>query len=105
MTMFLETIPFSDETKTVLFQVCEKHDIKHIKEMVDIYRHKPDLFFEINGFSRKCWDEISDILSEPSNPYMPKDSVISYNKAMLIVKRNNLVDELAELSKEIQQIR
>jgi len=105
MKMFLETIPFSDKTRTVLFQVCEKHDVKHIKEMVDIYRHKPDLFFEIDGFSRKCWDEISEILSDTSNPFMPKDSEISYQKAMLIVKRNNLVDELAELSKEIQQIR
>ena len=30
---------------------------------------------------------------------------LGYKKAMLIVKRNNLVDELAELSKEIQQSR
>jgi len=36
---------------------------------------------------------------------MPEDSVISFQKALLIVKRNHLVDELAELSKEIQLIR
>lgn len=103
--MLLETIPFSAETRNILFQVCEKHHIKQVKELVDIYRHKPDLFFEVNGFSKKCWDEISNLLSDPSNPYMPKDSVISFQKALLIVKRNHLVDELAELSKEIQQIR
>ncbi|MBW2575258.1 MAG: hypothetical protein JRC56_03500 [Deltaproteobacteria bacterium] len=105
MKILLERIPFSNGARTILFQVCEKHNIKHIKEIVDIYRHKPDLFFEVKGFSRKCWNEITDILSNKSNPYMPKDSVISYQKAMLIVKRNNLVDELAELSKEIQQTR
>jgi hypothetical protein len=70
---------------------------------VDIYRHKPDLFFGENGFSRECWDEISNILSDPNNPYIPKDSVISFKKATLIVKRNKLVDELAELSNEIRQ--
>jgi len=72
---------------------------------VDIYRHKPDLFFEENGFSRECWDEISNILSGPNNPYIPKDSVISFQKATLIVKRNKLVDELAELSDKIQQVK
>lgn len=105
MKMLLETIPFTAETRNILSQVCEKHNIKQAKELVDIYRHKPDLFFEVNGFSKKCWDEISSLLSDPSNPYMPEDSVISFQKALLIVKRNHLVDELAELSKEIQQIR
>ena len=103
--MLLETIPFTVETKNILSQVCEKHNIKQVKELVDIYRHKPDLFFEVKGFSKKCWDEISDILSDSSNPYMPEDSVISFQKALLIVKRNLLVDELAELSKKIQKIR
>ena len=103
--MLLETIPFTVETKNILSQVCEKHNIKQVKELVDIYRHKPDLFFEVKGFSKKCWDEISDILSDSSNPYMPEDSVISFQKALLIVKRNYLVDELAELSKKIQKIR
>jgi hypothetical protein len=103
--MLLETIPFTVETKNILSQVCEKHNIKQVKELVDIYRHKPDLFFEVKGFSKKCWDEISDILSDSSNPYMPEDSVISFQKALLIVKRNHLVDELAELSKKIQKIR
>lgn len=105
MIMLLETIPFTAETRNILSQVCEKHHIKQVKELVDIYRHKPDLFFEVNGFSKKCWDEISSLLSDQSNPYMPEDSVISFQKALLIVKRNHLVDELAELSKEIQQIR
>lgn len=105
MRMLLETIPFSDDTRAILFQVCKNHNIKHVKEIVDIYRHKPDLLFEVRGFSKECWDEISEILSDSSNPYMPKDSVISFQKAMLIVKRNNLVNELAELSKEIQQIK
>ncbi|MBW1608228.1 MAG: hypothetical protein JRF45_13070 [Deltaproteobacteria bacterium] len=105
MKMLLETTSFSAETKRLLSQVCEKHHIKQVKELVDIYRHKPDLFFEVNGFSKKCWDEISGLLSDPSNPYMPEDSVISFQKALLIVKRNHLVDELAELSKEIQLIR
>ena len=105
MIMLLETIPFTVETKNILSQVCEKHNIKQVKELVDIYRHKPDLFFEVKGFSKKCWDEISDILSDSSNPYMPEDSVISFQKALLIVKRNLLVDELAELSKKIQKIR
>jgi len=105
MIMLLETIPFTVETKNILSQVCEKHNIKQVKELVDIYRHKPDLFFEVKGFSKKCWDEISDILSDSSNPYMPEDSVISFQKALLIVKRNHLVDELAELSKKIQKIR
>ena len=103
--MLLETIPFTVETKNILSQVCEKHHIKQVKELVDIYRHKPDLFFEVKGSSKKCWDEISDILSDSSNPYMPEDSVISFQKALLIVKRNYLVDELAELSKKIQKIR
>jgi hypothetical protein len=103
--MLLETIPFTAETRNILSQVCEKNHIKQVKELVDIYRHKPDLFFGVNGFSKKCWDEISSLLSDPSNPYMPEDSVISFQKALLIVKRNHLVDELAELSKEIQQIR
>lgn len=103
--MLLETIHFTVETKNILSQVCEKHNIKQVKELVDIYRHKPDLFFEVKGFSKKCWDEISDILSDSSNPYMPEDSVISFQKALLIVKRNHLVDELAELSKKIQKIR
>jgi len=105
MIMPLETIPFTAETRNILSQVCEKNHIKQVKELVDIYRHKPDLFFEVNGFSKKCWDEISSLLSDQSNPYMPEDSVISFQKALLIVKRNHLVDELAELSKEIQQIR
>lgn len=103
--MLLETISFTVETRNILSQVCEKHNIKQVKELVDIYRHKPDLFFEVKGFSKKCWDEISDILSDSSNPYMPEDSVISFQKALLIVKRNLLVDELAELSKKIQKIR
>ncbi len=105
MIMLLETISFTVETRNILSQVCEKHNIKQVKELVDIYRHKPDLFFEVKGFSKKCWDEISDILSDSSNPYMPEDSVISFQKALLIVKRNLLVDELAELSKKIQKIR
>ena len=105
MRMLLETIPFSDDTRAILSQVCKKHNIKHVKEIVDIYRHKPDLLFEMEGFSKECWNEISEVLSDSGNPYMPEDSVISFQKAMLIVKRNNLVNELAELSKEIQQIR
>jgi hypothetical protein len=105
MKNYLETFSFSEETKQILFRVCVKHNIKQIKEIVDIYRHKPDLFFEENGFSRECWDEISNILSDPNNPYLPKDSVISFQKATLIVKRNKLIDELAELSNEIQQVK
>jgi len=105
MKILLETIPCSAETKRILSQVCEKHRINQVKELVDIYRHKPDLFFEVNGFSKNCWDEISGLLSDPSSPYMPEDSVISFQKALLIVRRNHLVDELAELSKEIRSIR
>jgi len=103
MKNFIATFSFSEETRQILFQVCEKHNIRHIKEIVDIYRHKPDLFFEGKGFSKECWEEISNTLSDPNNPYIPKDSVISFQKAALIVKRNKLVDELAELSNEIQQ--
>ncbi len=105
MKMFLESISLSDKTRNILFRICKEHDIRHIKEVVDIYRHKPDLFFEANGFSKECWEELSEILSNSNNPYMPDDSVISFQKAKLIVKRNKLVDELAGLSKEIQQIR
>ena len=71
MRILLETIPFNDETRAILFQVCKKHHIKHVKEIVDIYRHRPDLLFEVKGFSKECWDEISEILSNSSNPYMP----------------------------------
>ena len=105
MKNLLETFSFSEKTRQILLRVCEKHNIKQISEIVDIYRHKPDLFFGENSFSRECWDEISNILSDPNNPYIPKDSVISFKKATLIVKRNNLVDELAELSNEIRQVK
>ncbi len=105
MKMFLESISLSDKTRNILFRICKEHDIRHIKEVVDIYRHKPDLIFEASGFSKECWEELSEILSNSNNPYMPDDSVISFQKAKLIVKRNKLVDELAGLSKEIQQIR
>lgn len=105
MKNLLETFSFSEQTRQILLRVCEKHNIKLISEIVDIYRHKPDLFFCENGFSKECWDEISNILSDPNNPYIPKDSVISFNKATLIVKRNKLVDELAELSNEIRQVK
>lgn len=105
MKNLLETFSFSETTRQILLRVCEKHNIKQISEIVDIYRHKPDLFFGENGFSRECWDEISNILSDPNNPYIPKDSVISFKKATLIVKRNKLVDELAELSNEIRQVK
>ena len=93
---------FSKQTKQVLKQVCKKHDITQIKDIVDVYRHKPDLLFEPKGFSQKCWNEISEVLSNSQNPYMPQDSVISYTKAKLIAKRNALIDELAELSRTIQ---
>ncbi|MEE8552032.1 MAG: hypothetical protein V3S72_01905 [Desulfobacterales bacterium] len=105
MKNLLETFSFSEKTRQILLRVCEKHNIKQISEIVDIYRHKPDLFFGKNGFYRECWDEISNILSDPNNPYIPKDSVISFKKATLIVKRNNIVDELAELSNEIRQVK
>ncbi len=105
MTAFIETFSISKETGKILLQVCKKHNIRHEKEIVDIYRHKPDLFFEEKNFSKECWTEISTILSDPSNPYMPQDSVISFDKATLIVKRNKLIEELAKLSKEIQQIK
>jgi len=105
MKEFLEILPYRKQTKRILIQICEEHYIQHIKDIVDIYRHKPDLFFAAKGFSKKCWDEISEVLSDPGNPYMPKDSVISFEKAKLIVKRNKLIDELTELSKEIQQIK
>ncbi len=105
MRTLIETFPVSKETGKILLQVCEKYNIRHEKEIVDIYRHKPDLFFEEIDFSEECWNEISTILSDPSNPYMPKDSVISFKKATLIVKRNKLIDKLTELSKEIQQIK
>jgi hypothetical protein len=103
MKNLLEIFSFSETTRQILLRVCEKHNIKQISEIVDIYRHKPDLFFGENGFSREFWDEISNILSDPNNPYIPEDSVISFKKATLIVKRNKLVDELAELSNEIRQ--
>ena len=103
MKNLLEIFSFSEKTRQILLRVCEKHNIKQISEIVDIYRHKPDLFFGENGFSREFWDEISNILSDPHNPYIQEDSVISFKKATLIVKRNKLVDELAELSNEIRQ--
>lgn len=105
MHKFIETFPVSKETEKILLQVCKKYNIRHEKEIVDIYRHKPDLFFQEKDFSKECWNEISTILSDPSNPYMPKDSVISFKKATLIVKRNKLIEELAELSKDIRQIK
>ncbi len=105
MSTFIDNFPISKDTGKIMLQVCKKHNIRHEKEIVDIYRHKPDLFFEEKAFSKECWNEISTILSDPSNPYMPKDSVISFKKATLIVKRNKLIDALAELSKEIQQIK
>lgn len=105
MEQFLEMFPQSGLTRKILLKICEEHHIQHIRDIVDIYRHKPDLFFEMEGFSESCWEEISEILSNPDNPYVPKDAVISFEKAKLIVKRNRLIDELTELSRKIQQIR
>ncbi len=105
MQTFIETFPVSKATGNILLKVCKKYNIRHEKEIVDIYRHKPDLFFEEINFSKESWNEISKILSDPSNPYMPKDSVISFKKATLIVKRNKLIDKLADLSKAIRKIK
>ena len=104
MQEFIRAFPISDQTRQILHNVCEKHDIRHIRDVVDIYRHKPDIFFEEKGFSRECWDEIPKTFSYPGNPSIPKESVISYRKAKLIVKRNRLIDDLTELTREIQEM-
>lgn len=104
MEKLLRTFPIGGQARRILYQICDKHDIKRIKDFVDIYRHKPDLLFEEKGLSQECWDEISKVLSDPGNPYIPQETVISYRKAKLIVKRNRLIDDLTELTKEIQDI-
>ncbi len=105
MQDLIKTFGISEGTRQILHQMCEKHAIGHIKEFVDVYRHKPDIFFEAKGFSSKCWDEISQALSDPGNPYIPGETVISYDKAKLIVKRNRLIDDLTELTRSIQEMR
>ena len=42
MQTFIDTFPISKETGKIMLQVCKKHNIRHEKEIVDIYRHKPD---------------------------------------------------------------
>jgi hypothetical protein len=93
---------FSDSNQKIMEHACATHDLCNIKNIVDVYRHKPDLLFGIQGFSAQCWDELTAALSNPANPYIPADAVISYAKAQLIVKRNHLIDELSELSGTIR---
>lgn len=95
---------FSDSNQRIMEHACEVHDLCNIKNIVDVYCHKPDLFFGIKGFTAHCWDELSAALSNPDVPYIPKDAVISYPKAQLIAKRNRLIDELAELSRAIRSM-
>ncbi|MEE8432733.1 MAG: hypothetical protein V3S16_15905, partial [Candidatus Desulfatibia sp.] len=55
MQTFIEAFPISKETGQILLQVCKKYNIRHEKEIVDIYRHRPDLFFEEKSFSKECY--------------------------------------------------
>ncbi len=103
MKKLLKALPPGGVTTKVLKQLCEEHDIRSVKDFVDVYLHKPDLFFKIVGFKKECWEEISVALSDHSGPYIPKDSVISFKKAKLIVKRNKLIDKLTELTQEIRK--
>ena len=103
MKELLKALPPGCLTIKVLNQLCEEHDIRRVKDLVDVYLHRPDLFFKIECFKKECWDEISEVLSDHSNPYIPGDSVISFEKAKLIVKRNELIDKLTELTQEIRK--
>ncbi len=103
MKKLLKALPSGCLTVKVLNRLCEEHDIRRVKDLVDVYLHRPDLFFKIKSFKKKCWDEISEVLSDHSNPYIPEDSVISFEKAKLIVKRNEMIDKLTGLTQKIRK--
>jgi len=103
MKELLKTLLPGGLTIKVLNQLCEEHDIRSVKDLVDVYLHRPELFFETECFTKECWDEISVALSDQSNPYIPEDSTISFEKAKLIVRRNELIDKLTELTQEIRK--
>ncbi len=103
MKELLKALPPGGVTIKVLNQLCEEHDIRSVKDLVDVYLHKPDLFFKIECFPKECWDEISVVLSDHSNPYIPENAAISFEKAKLIVKRNELIDKLTQLTQEIRK--